>query len=114
MNYLKSIPIILLLSNIFSSELLFLESSGFLFESKIIGDMESIYNEELSEFERKGLNLNNINFSFYIKGNHRIDFKYFKINSVRINFKAPVVDPAHPPTNNKINIMIKLAFPHST
>ena len=90
MNYLKSIPIILLLSTLFSNELLFLENSGFLLESKIIGDMESIYNENLSEYERKGLNLNNVNFSFYIKGNHRIDFKYFKNYDTYQGFNLPI------------------------
>ena len=91
MNYLKSIPIILLLSTLFSNELLFLENSGFLLESKIIGDMESIYNKNLSEYERKGLNLNSVNFSFYIKGNHRIDFKYFKNYDPYQGFNLPVI-----------------------
>ena len=78
MNYIKSISILLLLSNLFPNELLFLEKSGLLIQFKVIGDMESVYNEEFAEFERIGLNLNNINLSFYIKGKHRIDFKYFK------------------------------------
>ena len=90
MNYFKSISIILLLSTLFCNELLFLENSGFLLESRVVGDMESIYNEDISEYERKGLNLNNINVSFYIKGNHRIDFKYFKKYDNYQGFNLPV------------------------
>ena len=89
MNCIKSISIFLLLSSIFPNELLFLEESGILIESKIIGDMESVYNEDLAEFERIGLNLNNMNLSFYIKGNHRIDFKYFKNYDSLNGFKLP-------------------------
>jgi len=89
MNYIKSISILLLLSNIFPTELLFSEKNGLLIQSKVIGDMESIYNEDLSEFERIGLNLNNINLSFYIKGNHRIDFKYFKNYDSKGGFNLP-------------------------
>ena len=66
MNYIKSISILLLLSNLFPNELLFLEKSGLLIQFKVIGDMESVYNEEFAEFERIGLNLNNMNLSFYI------------------------------------------------
>ena len=91
MNYIKSILIILFLSSLFSNELLFLENSGFLIESKVIGDMESIYNEDISAYERKGLNLNNMNFSFYLKGNHRIDFKYFKNYDKYQGFNLPIV-----------------------
>ena len=66
MNYLKSISIIILLSSLFPVELLFFENSGILMQSKVIGDMESVYNENTLEYERKGLNLNDVNFSFYI------------------------------------------------
>ena len=48
MNYFKSTPIILLLSSFFASELLFLENTGFLIQSKVIGDMESFYNKDIS------------------------------------------------------------------
>ena len=91
MNYLKSILITLLLSSIFANELLFLEDTGLLIESKVIGDMESIYNENISEYERKGLNLNNINLSFYIRGKHRIDFKYFKNYDRYKGFNLPLL-----------------------
>ena len=91
MNYFKSIPILLLLSSLFANELLFLENSGFLFKSEVIGDMESIYNDETQEFERKGVNLNKLNFSLYIKGNHRIDFKYYKNYDSYQAFNLPFV-----------------------
>ena len=89
MNYIKSISILLLLSSLFPNELLFLEENGFLIQSKIIGDMESVYNEELAESERIGLNLNNINLSFYINGKHRINFKYFKNYDSLQGFNLP-------------------------
>ena len=91
MNYFKSISILLLLSNLFSNELLFLENSGFLFQSEVMGDMEAIYNNETEEFDRKGLNLNKLNFSLYIKGNHRIDFKYYKNYDPYQGFNLPFV-----------------------
>ena len=56
MNYLKSISIIILLSSLFPVELLFLKSSGLLMQSKVVGDMESVYNENTIEHKRKGLN----------------------------------------------------------
>ena len=89
MNCLKSISIIMLLSSLFPVELLFFESSGILIQSKVIGDMESIYNENTLEYERKGLNLNSVNLSFYIKGNHRIDFKYLKNYDKYSGFNLP-------------------------
>ena len=89
MNYLKSISIIILLSSLFPVELLFFENSGILMQSKVIGDMESVYNENTLEYERKGLNLNDVNFSFYIKGNHRINFKYFKKYDTYGGFNLP-------------------------
>ena len=89
MNYLKSISIIILLSSLFPVELLFFENSGILMQSKVIGDMESVYNENTLEYERKGLNLNDVNFSFYIKGNHRINFKYLKKYDTYGGFNLP-------------------------
>ena len=52
-------------------------------------------------------------FTGFFKSKKMFYFENFKINNVLINLIPPVVDPAHPPINSKINIMIKLALPQS-